>query len=156
PDAQAELRDTTRRVETILVNLAVLRAAGELYLLVQPAALDDLRLDETQRARVAELSARAGRWWMETFGHPGRLPTPSQRVRLALDQARPNEAEVDATLPPPQRFRLRQLALQAEGPAAFRDPDVVEALKLSPEQRERIRTLEEEVLFGQLREMQSG
>ena len=36
PDAQAELRDTTRRVETILADLAVLRAAGELYRLAQP------------------------------------------------------------------------------------------------------------------------
>ena len=33
PGAQAELRDTTQQVETILADLAVLRAAGELYLL---------------------------------------------------------------------------------------------------------------------------
>ncbi|MDR3632509.1 MAG: serine/threonine-protein kinase [Isosphaeraceae bacterium] len=156
PDAQAELRDTTRRVETILADLAVLRAAGELYLLVQPTALDDLRLDEGQRAKVAELSARAGKRWMETFGNPSRLPPPARRVKLALEQARANEAEVDAILTPPQRLRLRQLALQSEGVGAFREPDVVEALGLAPEQRERIRAIEEEILFGQLREMQSG
>src|SRR5262249_23587752 len=39
PGAQAELLDTSRRVEAILADLAVLRAAGELYLLIQPAAL---------------------------------------------------------------------------------------------------------------------
>ena len=156
PGAQAELRDTTRRVETILADLAVLRAAGELYLLAQPSALDDLRLDEGQRAKVAELSARAGRRWMESFGDPGRLPPAAERVRLALEQARANEAEVDAILTPPQRVRLRQLALQSEGPAAFREPEVVEALGLTPDQRERIRAIEEEVLFGQMREMQIG
>ena len=156
PDAQAELRDTTRRVETILADLAVLRAAGELYLLIQPTALDDLRLDEGQRAKVAELSARAGRRWMEAFGDPGRLAPPAERVRLALEQARANEAEVDAILTPPQRVRLRQIALQSEGPAAFREPEVVEALGLTPGQRERIRAIEEETLFGQMREMQSG
>jgi serine/threonine protein kinase len=156
PDAQAELRDTTRRVETILADLAVLRAAGELYVLVQPPALDDLGLDTGQRAKVADLSARAGRRWMETFGDPGRLPPPARRVRMALEQARANEAEVDAILTPPQRSRLRQLALQAEGPGAFREPEVVEALALSPDQRERIRAIEEEVIFGRVRERPSG
>ena len=156
PDAQAELRDTTRRVETILADLAVLRAAGELYLLAQPSALDDLRLDEGQRAKVADLSDRAGRRWMESFGDPAHRHPPVERVRLALEQARANEAEVDAILTPLQRVRLRQIALQAEGPAAFREPEVVEALGLTPGQRERIRTIEEEILFSQMREMQLG
>lgn len=156
PGAQAELRDTTRRVETILADLAVLRAAGQLYLLVQPTALDDLRLDEGQRAKVAELSARAAARWTEAFGDPAHLPPSTERVRIALEQARANEAEVDAILTPPQRIRLRQIALQSEGPAAFREPEVVEALGLTPAQRERIRTIEDEAFFGQIREVQSG
>ena len=156
PDAQAELRDTTRRVETILADLAVLRAAGELYLLIQPPALDDLRLDDGQRAKVAELSARAGKRWMETFGDRGRLVPPAERVRLALEQARANQTEVDAILSASQRLRLRQLALQSEGPGAFREPEVVQGLGLSPRQREQIRAIEEEVLIGQVREMRAG
>jgi serine/threonine protein kinase len=156
PDAQAELHDTTRRVETILADLAVLRAAGQLYLLIQPTALDDLRLDEGQRLRVAELSARASARWTAAFGDPTRLPAPSERVRIGLEQARANEAEVDAILTPPQRVRLRQIALQSEGPAAFREPEVVEALGLTLGQRERIHAIEDEALFGQIREMQSG
>ena len=147
PAAQAELRDTTRRVETILADLAVLRAAGELYLLAQPSAHDDLRLDEGQRAKVADLSDRAGRRWIEAFGDPAHLRPPVERVRLALEQARANEAEVDAILTPSQRVRLRQIALQSEGPAAFREPEVVEALGLTPGQRERIRAIEEELLL---------
>ncbi|WP_422928189.1 protein kinase domain-containing protein [Singulisphaera sp. PoT] len=143
PDAQVELRDTSRRVETILADLAVLRAAGDLYLLIQPSALDDLRLDDSQRSRVAELSARAGKNWMESFGEPSRLPPPSERERLALEQARANKAEVDRILSPVQQGRLRQLALQSEGPAAFREPEVVQALRLSPSQRERIRTIDD-------------
>ncbi len=156
PDAQAELRDTTRRVETILADLAVLRAAGQLYLLIQPTALDDLRLDEGQRAKVAELSARAAARWKDSFGDPTRLPPPAERVRIALEQARKNEAEVDAILTPSQQVRLGQIALQSEGPAAFREPEVVEALGLTTAQRERIRAIEDAALFGQIREMQSG
>ena len=123
----------------------MLRAAGELYLLAQPSAHDDLRLDEGQRAKVADLSDRAGRRWIEAFGDPAQLRPPAERVRLALEQARANEAEVDAILTPPQRVRLRQIALQSEGPAAFREPEVVEALGLTPGQRERIRAIEEEI-----------
>ncbi len=156
PDAQAELRDTTRRVETILADLAVLRAAGQLYLLIQPTALDDLRLDDRQRVRVAELSARAGARFTDAFGDPARLPPPADRARIALEQARANEAEVDAILTPPQRVRLRQIALQSEGPAAFREPEVVEALGLTLEQREQIRAIEEATFFGRIREMKSG
>ncbi len=156
PDAQAELRDTTRRVETILADLAVLRAAGQLYLLIQPSAIDDLRLDPAQRAKVADLSARARKRWLEAFGNPARLPPRARRVPLALEQARANEAEVDAILTPSQRRRLRQLSLQSEGVGAFREPEVVEALGLSSVQRERIRAIEEEVLFGQMREIQQS
>ncbi|WP_406694259.1 protein kinase [Singulisphaera sp. Ch08] len=156
PDAQAELRDTTRRVETILADLAVLRAAGELYLLAQPSALNDLRLDKGQRARVADLSDRAGRRWRESFGDPANLPPPAERVRIALEQARANEEEVDAILTPSQRVRLRQIALQSEGPTAFREPEIIEALGLTPGQREQIRAIEEESLLGQRRELQAG
>ena len=156
PAAQAELRDTTRRVATILADLAVLRAAGELYLLAQPSALADLRLNEGQRAKVADLSDRAGRRWVEAFGDPAPLRPPVERVRLALEQARANEAEVDAILTTSQRVRLRQIALQSEGSAAFREPEVVEALGLRPGQRERIREIEEESLFGQIHENRSG
>ncbi len=77
-------------------------------------------------------------------------------MRIALEQARANEAEVDAILTPSQRVRLRQLALQSEGPTAFREPEVVEALGLTPGQRERIRALEEESLFSQMRDLHAG
>jgi eukaryotic-like serine/threonine-protein kinase len=156
PGSQAELRDTTQQVETILADLAVLRAAGDLFLLIQPTALNDLRLDEGQRARVADLSSRAGKRWMETFGDPDRLPHAADRVRLGLEQARANQAEIETILTSTQQHRLRQIALQSEGTGAFREPEVVDALRLTPEQRELIRAIEEEVLIGQLREMRSG
>jgi hypothetical protein len=73
-----------------------------------------------------------------------------------LEQARANEAEVDAILTPAQSVRLRQIALLSEGPAAFREPEVVEALGLTSGQREQIRAIEEELLFAQMREMRQG
>ena len=155
PDAQAELRDTTRRVEDILADLAVLRAANQLYILVQPSALDDLRLDAGQRAAVRVLAARAGRRWMELFGDPGRL-SPAERGRQSLELARANEREIEAILTPAQQSRLRQIALQSEGPGAFREPEVVAALRLTPGQRERLRAIEEAAFFARIRNTGSG
>jgi hypothetical protein len=142
PDAQAELLDTTRRVEKILADLAVLRAASKLYLLCQPAVLDDLGLNDSQREKVRDLTARVGKQWVDSLGDVGRV-APAERWRQALERARANEAEVNAILTPAQQARLRQIGLQAEGLSAFRDPEVVADLRLTPAQREQIRVIEE-------------
>jgi serine/threonine protein kinase len=148
--ARADLLDAKQRVEKILADLAVLRAASQLYLLGQAAVCDDLHLDDAQRPRVKEFCARVGKEWRESLGDVGRLP-PAERGRRAVERARTYEAEVNELLTPAQRLRLRQIALQAEGPGAFGEPEVVAELKLTQEQREQIRMMEEEAIFGWLR-----
>jgi hypothetical protein len=147
PQAQADLLDAKRRVEKVLADLAVLRAATQLYLLCQPAVLDELRLSDDQRPRVKSFCARVGKEWEESLGEVGRL-SHAERGRRAVERARSYEAEVNMLLAPEQRARLRQIALQAEGPGAFSEPEVVAELKLTAEQRDRIRTIEDETLFG--------
>ncbi len=156
PGAQTELRDTTQRIEAILADLAVLRSSGVLYVLAQPSTLDDLKLDAAQREKVTELAARAGKRWSESFGDLRTLPPFTERVRRTLEQARDNEAEIDGILTRSQRRRLRQIGLQAEGLGAFREPEVVDGLKLTQAQRERIRGIEEEFNLTQMREMRSA
>jgi serine/threonine protein kinase len=153
--ARAELLETKRRVEKILADLAVLRAASQLYLLCQPGVLRDLRLDDEQRPKVKEFCARVGREWMDSLREVGRL-SPAERGRRAIERARAYEAEVKALLTPAQRVRLRQIGLQAEGPGAFGEPEVVAELKLTPEQRDRIRTIEEEAFFSRMRGTRPG
>ncbi len=150
PDAQAELVDTTRRVEKILADLAVLQAAGKLYLLGQTAVHDDLGLDDGQRKKVNELTARLGKRWMESFNDLARL-SPAERGRRVVEQARADEAEVNAILTGAQQVRLRQIGLQADGPGAFRDPEVAARLQLSTEQREQIRAIEDDAFFSWMR-----
>jgi hypothetical protein len=153
--ARADLLDAKQRVEKILADLAVLRAASQLYLLGQSAVCDDLHLDDAQRPRVKEFCARVGKEWRESLGDVGRLP-PAERGRRAVERARTYEAEVSELLTPKQRLRLRQIALQAEGPGAFGEPEVVAELKLTQEQREQIRMMEEEAIFGWLRGPSQG
>ena len=49
-----------------------------------------------------------------------------------------------ALLRPEQTARLKQIGLQQRGVEAFADPEVVAALKLSDQQKEAIRALQEE------------
>ena len=155
PDAQAELRDTTRRVETILADLAVLRAAGQLYLLVQPTAMDDLRLDEGQRAKVAELSGRAGA--LDGRVRRSRSPPPPRGACADRSEAGPRQrggsrrdpdapaTDTPATDRPPVGGAGRLPG--AGGRRGARPHD--RAARADPR-------IEDEALFGQIREMQSG
>ncbi|HTU17234.1 MAG TPA: serine/threonine-protein kinase [Gemmataceae bacterium] len=149
-EARADLLDAKQRVENILADLAVLRAASQLYLLCQPAVLDDLHLDDEQRPKVREFCARVGKEWIESFADVGRL-SHDERVRRAVERARRYQTEVNLLLTHPQRTRLRQIGLQAEGPFAFSEVEVVSELKLTTEQRERIRTIEDEANFAWMR-----
>jgi hypothetical protein len=150
-EARTELLDAKQRVEKILADLAVLRAASQLYLLCQPAILDELHLDDQQRPKIKEFCERVGKEWIESFADVGRLP-PAERARRAVERARRYQTEVNRLLTGAQRHRLRQIGLQAEGPGAFGEAEVVSELKLTIEQRERIRTIEEETFFGWMRD----
>jgi serine/threonine protein kinase len=155
PDARAELLDTKHRVEKILADLAVLRAASKLYLLCQSVVLDDLGLNEEQRTRMKELTTLVGKQWLESFKDVGRMSQAERRRRI-IEQARVNELAVNSILTAAQQTRLRQIGWQSEGPSAFRDPEVVAELKLTTAQREQIRTIEEAAFFAWMRNARRG
>ena len=156
PGAQAALRDIRDGVEKILADLAALRGTGQRILLNHPAVLAELAVDAEQRCRrIQEGSGRVQKNQMELWRDFGRL-SPGERSRELLKQARANDAEVHSILTAAQLRRLQQIALQVQGPSAFREPEVVAALKLSDEQRERIAAIEEEVLFAWMKGSRPG
>lgn len=150
PNTQAELRETTTRVEQILADLEILRSATHFYLLYQPAVLDDLGITDLQRPAIEELTARVGQEWLDSFKDIG-LTSATARARRTVAQARENDARLSELLTPAQHGRLRQIGLQSEGAAAFRDQEVAMAIGLTPLQRERIRTIEDDATFGWMR-----
>ena len=150
PKQQAELLETTNRVEKILADLEILRSATHFYLLCQPAVLEDLEITEQQRPQIEELTARVGREWMESFKDIG-LTSAAERAGRTFGQARANDAKLGALLIPMQQQRLKQIGLQSEGAAAFRDQEVAMAIGLSPQQREQIRVIEDDTTYGWMR-----
>jgi hypothetical protein len=147
PTAQAELAEAREKVKEILANLALLRGADRLSRLADPAVLDDLDLAGEQRAKVVGLRQGQDKKRWEAFREFQRLP-PDERERRFLELARAGETGLAEILSEQQLVRLRQIDLQLRGLSAFQDPDVVAALKLTAEQRARIRRYEGDVFAG--------
>jgi hypothetical protein len=93
------------------------------------------RVEETE-ARVRELGPTPDRQLVKII----RKASAERHVALR-EQA---EKECLGVLKPQQRARLREIQLQAEGPLAFTRPELVAALKMSPEQAELVRRAVEE------------
>jgi serine/threonine protein kinase len=150
PKAQAALEVTRKsvddRVKKILSDLAVLQGAGQVFLLNSEAVLEDLDLSAEQRKRVTDLSQHVTEQRQKSFEAFHKLTRDERRQRF-LDEARSNEAAIAEILNPEQIRRLRQITLQSRGPMAFRDRDVITALKLTAEQRTRINAIEAETFF---------
>ena len=93
---------------------------------------DDLKLAPGQRERVAAT--------LQDIGRAKRTAGPDTRRRV-LDEMKEHEEAVTLILTPDQFRRLGQIALQLRGPDAFREPEVVAALRLTREQKDRLRDL---------------
>lgn len=112
--------------------------SGMLLLLAQKPVQDELNLDGEFASRVTQLTARR-RTSLEESRHlsPDAWNT---RVRDLLA----DEHELMSALESEQSERLQQIAWQQQGPQAFGDPAVREALQLAPEQKERLHEVLEE------------
>jgi serine/threonine protein kinase len=147
PDAQAELTTTRERVRKIVEDLAVLQGAWQLPLLRYRDVLDDLGASEEQREKITQLATLMEAERLEPFRDHHRSPTPEQRQRF-LELAREHEKQVADILNREQLQRLGQIALQLQGAAAFLEPEIATALKLTPEQKDHLRTIQADAVFG--------
>ncbi|MFM9959875.1 MAG: protein kinase domain-containing protein [Planctomycetaceae bacterium] len=143
PEAQVELAITRDRVKQILDDLAVLQADRQSFLLREPAVLADLAATAEQRQQLAAMTERPAEPRRESFRSPREVPTEEQR-RRTLAIAREHEAALAMILSADQRHRLGQIALQCQGTRALREPDVSKTLKLTAEQKDRLRAIEAE------------
>jgi hypothetical protein len=147
PEVQAELAVTRDRVKQILTDLAEIEGSGHLFWLNDPDVLADLEVTDDQRQRLRELNQTLGEKRGEVFRDYRRLTSEDRRARF-LELARANEAGVAAILEPAQITRFRQIRLQMSGLGAFREPAVIAALNLTPDQQQRIKAIEADTFMG--------
>ncbi len=143
PGAQESLAEASQRVEKILNGLRALRAAGQIKLLRQASVVEELQLSEGQQRQSRELFSRVEELWHETFRDIGRV-SAAELDRRSIERSRLNEADLKAILTPEQFRRLYQLDLQVDVAAAFREPEVAAKLKLTPMQRDQVKTIEQQ------------
>ncbi|MGH7137067.1 MAG: serine/threonine protein kinase, partial [Pirellulales bacterium] len=141
--SQADLAAVEQRVKGILHELEILRRDMQTGLLSNPVVIRELRLDERQGKRVNALLAA---WEQQKQQLRPVLESldDEERRRRFVELAEQRESDLEMVLTYEQLKRLGQLALQAQGVWAFKEPDVVTALELTSEQRSAIRKIERE------------
>lgn len=142
---QGDLKQTRDRVTQILAELADLETSRELYLLREPDVWEDLAVTPQQRASLEEFVQQ-----MEDHFPPGPPfagPHDAASRKELIEQSRHNKSLISTILTEAQLARVRQIALQVEGPRIFFDPEISRRLNLTEEQRGQIRQIEHEWLF---------
>jgi hypothetical protein len=139
PDAQADLKVTRDRVQSILDDLVVIKGAERHMLVGEPAVQADLKCTDGQREKLNAITRE-----IIDHGPPGRSPprtNSGQPGKELLSEMKAHDVAIAEILTVPQMHRLGQIALQIRGVRAFNDPDIVSTLKLTSEQREQLRWL---------------
>jgi serine/threonine protein kinase len=139
PSIQANLESGRDRMLTIRDKLTTLVGSYQYIPLHMRDVQDEIGLSKNQREAMEEMQRNWGRR-MHKVIRRGLGEQERQRLALALDQ----EKKVAQLLSPEQLRRFKQIARQFIGPLAFSDPEVIDALRLSADQRNRIREILDE------------
>jgi len=131
-DVQAALTEGRNRVRRILDELSTLQGAHQLIVVRAQDVQDNLHLSDKQRERINELSEQ---WF-------GQGPAYFRNRRELLSLTTQKKAELAAILDEPQLQRLGQISLQSQGTLPFHESQVIDALHLTAEQRQKIRGIE--------------
>jgi len=116
------------------------RGAGSLFLLTQKSVQEELKMSEEQTKKVTEMQEKQ----RENF-KGGKDLSKEERMKKFEETAKANEKAIGEILKPEQTKRLKQITLQQAGSRAFSDPDVVSALKITDEQKEKLKTIQEDL-----------
>lgn len=146
PQTQAELAATRDRVEAIVADLELLQADRESMLLLSPLVRRDLEISDVQGQLLSAWFAKRVRS-VDGERDP-RAPRMQRRnnsdAREWIASTRELQRMLGEILTESQIRRLRQIALQVQGPRALSEPAVDQVLGLTGEQKRRLRQLESE------------
>jgi hypothetical protein len=123
---------------------------GLAFLLGQKSVQDELKLSEEQVKNVNELQEKQ----RGAFKGFKNLSKEERRAKFE-ERAKEQQKAIDGILKPEQSKRLKQIALQQSGSRALNNPEVAAALKLSDDQKAKIKTIQEES-FKEMREAFGG
>lgn len=111
-----------------------------LSLLAQKSVQEEMKLSEEQVKKITELAEKR-RGSFRDFQELGR----EERRKKREEQTQAEAKAVQEIVTADQLKRVRQIALQQRGLQAFDDAAIAEALKLSQEQKDKIKTILEDL-----------
>jgi serine/threonine protein kinase len=144
PASQAELVQAQNKVKALLEELNAFQREFQLHLLEVGEIREELGISGEKEVA---LLARLAQWKNERQDHFHTIrgfPDDQRRAYL-LRIAEEHETTLEPLLTRAQRSRFKQLAIQSQGLTAFKEPEIVERLDLSREQRSEIRAIEREM-----------
>jgi Spy/CpxP family protein refolding chaperone len=124
---------------------------GTLFLLNQKSVQDELKLSDEQVKKAKELSDKQ----RESFGGLRDLGQEERRTKMQ-EQAKATEKTVGEILKPEQLKRVKQISLQQQGARALSIPEVATALNLTDEQKDKLKSIQEEARTGRGQRGQRG
>jgi Spy/CpxP family protein refolding chaperone len=130
---------------------------GAAMLLANEGVQKELKLTDDQKAKVKEFSENQRAKMREAFGGGQPDREKMQEVFKAAGEA--SEKFVKENLNPDQQKRIKQIEYQQMGFRAFTNEDVQKTLKLTDDQKEKVKTLGEDMRkdSGELmRDMRGG
>jgi hypothetical protein len=113
--------------------------ASPLFLLTQKSVREELKLSAEQIKKVTELSEQrreAARGWRDL--------SRDERQKKEREQAKANETALAGILQHDQLKRLKQISLQQRGTRAFSDAEIASVLKLTEDQKNDIKKLQDD------------
>ncbi len=123
---------------------------GLLALATQQSVKEELKLTDDQLKVITPLAEK-----QREGGRGMRDATAEQRQKVQ-EQIAANEKSLAEVLQPDQLKRLKQIALQQQGALAVARPAVAEDLQLTAEQKDKIKTMQQDVQDKMREAMQAG
>ena len=142
--SQIELAGVQEKVRSILHELEVVHQDMNTGLLEMEAVQKELKLTLAQQEKLKTLLAQ----WSEerrAFFDQDRRPDDKEDHKRRVAEAEKRDQSINALLTLEQRERFQQLGIQWQGPFAFKEPEVVERMRLTVEQRSQIREIERDM-----------
>jgi hypothetical protein len=112
-----------------------------LSLLTHKSVQEELQLAQEQVDQVLYLADQQ----RGSFRHPQEW-SREERRKMLQERAQANEVALAEALNPEQFRRVKQISWQQRGVHAFGDAEVAEALRLTDDQKEKIKAVQEEAL----------
>jgi serine/threonine protein kinase len=144
PTIGADLVAARSKVSSLLMELAAtdeyFRVNFRTMLVSQQSVREELGLSQEQIQKLQQLSADPFQW-MSQLGKMRDLSSEQKREKFSA-MAGKADADLNDVLTPTQAKRLREIAWQLQGPKAFSDAAIVDALALTRDQRDAIRGIQ--------------